>query len=59
MRKIFALLFGLLVAGSLSAQTPLEEAVDFHVKDLEGNVIELFPLLDDQHIVVIDFFSTS
>ena len=42
------------------AQTSLTEAVDFHIKTVEGVVIDLFPLLDDQNkIVVIDFFSTS
>ena len=41
-------------------QTILTEAVDFHIKTVEGVVIDLFPLLDDQNkIVVIDFFSTS
>ena len=60
MRKILILFIVLLGAGGLSAQTPLDEAVDFHVKDLESNVIQLFSLLDDENkIVVIDFFTTS
>lgn len=43
-----------------NAQTQLTEAIDFHVKTIEGEPIYLFPLLDDDNfIVVIDFFSTS
>ncbi len=41
------------------AQTPLETAVDFNVKDLHGNKIQLFELLDNNQIVVIKFYSTA
>jgi thiol-disulfide isomerase/thioredoxin len=41
------------------AQVPIDTAVDFSVKDIYGNTIELFPLLDDGKLVVINFFSTS
>jgi len=45
---------------SVFSQTTLTEAVDFHVKTIDGETIYLFPLLDNNHqIVVIDFFSTS
>jgi len=38
----------------------LTEAVNFHVKTIEGETIWLFPLLDDESkIVVINFFSTT
>lgn len=56
---IFASLFGLLSLG-LFAQTPLEEAVDFTAKDVHGNVIHLFDILDNQQkYVLIDFFSVT
>jgi thiol-disulfide isomerase/thioredoxin len=41
------------------AQTPLEEAVNFHVKTTSGQTIVLFDKLTEGNIVVIDFFSTS
>lgn len=50
---VFAMSHGLI------AQTPLEEAVDFHVKTTDGQTIILFDRLADGNIVVIDFFSTS
>ncbi len=60
MKNFFILLLGIILGVQLYAQTNLTEALDFSVKDLDGNVIELFPLLDDENkIVVIDFFSTS
>ncbi len=43
----------------LYSQTPLTEAVDFHVKTPDGTTIYLFQLLDDDKIVVIDFFSVG
>jgi len=42
----------------LNAQTPLNEAVDFNVETIDGDSINLFSLLDDGKIVVIDFFFT-
>jgi len=60
MKNLLILLLGISMALRLSAQTELTEALDFSVKDLDGNIIELFPILDDENkIVVIDFFSTS
>ncbi len=56
---LFSASFALL-GNNLQAQTPLTEAVDFHVKTPDGTTIFLFPLLDDEDkIVVIDFFSTG
>ncbi len=56
----FSVLFLFLIPFSnLKAQTPLTEAVDFHVKTPEGTTIYLFPMLDSGKIVVIDFFSTG
>ena len=42
------------------AQTPLTEAVNIHVKTIDGETIWLFDLLDDENkFVVIDFFTTT
>ncbi len=59
MKQISVLLFSIAFALLLNGQTPLTEAVNFHVKTIEGETIWLFPLLDDYNIVVIDFFSTT
>jgi len=42
-----------------SGQTQLDTALNFSVKDIYGNNIELFEILDEDKIVVIDFFSTT
>lgn len=59
MRKL--LFFTLLITTiSVSSQTILTEANDFHIKTIEGTPIFLFPILDEENmIVVIDFFSTT
>jgi thiol-disulfide isomerase/thioredoxin len=60
MKKIlYSFLITSLFFLSVKAQTPLTTAVDFDIKILDGTVIELFPLLDQNKIVVLDFFSTS
>jgi thiol-disulfide isomerase/thioredoxin len=55
--------FTILILGlfgqSLKSQVQLEEAFDFTVKTLDSEIIELFPILDEGKIVVINFFSTS
>ena len=43
----------------LTAQTTLDTAQNFTVKDTYGNNIILFDILDQGKIVVIDFFSTA
>lgn len=58
MKKIFTLLF-ISVIIIVNAQTNLTEAVDFTVKSTDGEQLHLFEFLDDEKIVVIDFFSTS
>ncbi len=59
-KKLTVLAFTLITLVVTNAQTPLEEAVNFHVKTIYGEPIWLFPLLDDENqIVVIDFFSTT
>jgi len=42
-----------------SAQTSLEMAEDFAVKDTQGQIHELFTYLDDGKIVVISFSTTG
>ena len=59
MRKLSILLFFLITHINLSAQTQLDTATNFSVKDIHGNTIELFSVLDEGKLVVIDFFSTS
>ena len=59
MRQLLLILTTFIIAFTLHAQTTLNEAVDFHVKTIEGDPIYLFPLLDNDKIVVIDFFSTT
>lgn len=59
MKQLFILIILLSSVYFLKSQTPLTEATDFHVKTIEGVPIYLYPLLDDNKIVVIDFFSTT
>lgn len=60
MKKTYLIILVLLmVTTGLFAQTSLEEAVDFHVKTINGETIVLFDKLADGKIVVIDFFTTS
>lgn len=59
MKKFTYLILFLFTVQLSFGQTPLETAVDFSVKDIHGNNIHLFPLLDEGKLVVVDFFSTS
>ena len=59
MRKLVLIITSFVFIQHCMAQTPLTEALDFHVKTIEGEPIYLFPILDDGKIVVIDFFSTT
>lgn len=59
MKKILFLVL-VITTISASSQTLLTIANDFHVKTIEGTPIFLYPILDeDNMIVVIDFFSTT
>ncbi|MEZ5083866.1 MAG: hypothetical protein R2750_10520 [Bacteroidales bacterium] len=53
---IFILFFFVM---ALSAQTSLDTAQNFTVKDIYGNTFELYDILDSGKIVVIDFFATT
>jgi len=59
MKKILLALVMLVFVFALSAQTLLDTALNFTVKDTYGNTIELFDILDEGKMVVIDFFSTT
>lgn len=60
MRKLFLLLILILHFSFLGkTQTPLTVAPDFWVKTIDGEVLELYPILDQNKIVVLDFFSVS
>lgn len=50
---------GLLITFTINAQTLLDTAVNFTVKDSYGNTLILYDILDEGKIVVIDFFSTT
>ena len=59
-KKLILLLTVTLIIVTITAQTTLTEAVNFHVKTIYGEPTWLFPILDDENqIVVIDFFSTT
>jgi peroxiredoxin len=59
MKKLF--LVAILAGWSalVSGQTMLDTAVNFNVKDTDGQVIELFELLNEGKMVMIDFFATD
>ncbi|MBE9483816.1 MAG: redoxin domain-containing protein [Bacteroidetes bacterium] len=59
MKKFSYLILFLFLVNISFAQTQLDTAVNFSVKDIHGNTIELFPMLDEGKLVVIDFFSTT
>ena len=42
-----------------NAQTTLDTAVNFSVKDVNGVTHKLFDILDEGKIVMIDFYSTA
>ena len=60
MKKIIIAIFGIFTFNALVAQTNLTEAVDFTVKDVHGELYQLFDILDNQEkYVLIDFFSIT
>ena len=54
---LFSTFFLAFITGN--AQTLLDTALNFTVKDVYGNSLELYSFLNDDKIVVIDFFSSS
>lgn len=60
MKKLFlSAIISITLLGSALSQTTLDTAVNFTVKDVNGINWELFNILDEGKIVVIDFFSTA
>ncbi|MCX6271379.1 MAG: T9SS type A sorting domain-containing protein [Bacteroidetes bacterium] len=57
-RLTVILLFYSFISGSM-AQTTLDTAVDINVKDVHGIVYNLFPILDSNKYVLLDFFTTT
>ena len=58
-KLILSFIISLSFFGSVLSQTTLDTALNFTVKDVNGINIELFDILDEGKIVVIDFFSTA
>jgi hypothetical protein len=59
MKNGFLTLFLAVIMATAISQTTLDTAQNFSVKDTYGNTIDLFDILDEGKIVVIDFFSTA
>lgn len=59
MRRFFTSLFFVFIVITSQAQTPLDTAPDFSVKDLESNTHHLYDYLDAGKYVVLDFFTTG
>lgn len=58
--KYFFLIFIFLSAALFAkAQVGIDTAADFTVKDIEGNLHHLYDYLEDDKLVVIDFFTTN
>ena len=59
MKKNLLFILFIFVIFQSKAQTTLDTATNFSVKDVAGNTIKLFDILDEGKIVMIDFFSTA
>ncbi len=59
MQKLLFTLISSFIVFSINAQTLLDTAINFTVKDTYGNTLQLYDILDEGKIVVIDFFSTT
>lgn len=59
MKKIVLLFIALVILSTGKAQTTLDTALNFSVKDIHGYTHKLFPILDSNNYVVIDFFTPS
>src|SRR5210317_2190594 len=59
MKRYILLLFLILGFQIVSAQVPIDTAIDFSVKDVSGLTVDLFEILDEGKLVAINFFSTS
>jgi len=59
MKNVFALIISSFLVVQLYSQTSLDTALNFTVTDVSGVDWELFSLLDEGKIVVLEFMSTS
>jgi len=59
MKNIFLIFIFIVTAMLVKAQVGIDTAADFTVKDLEGNLHHLYDYLDEDKLVVIDFFTTT
>ncbi|MGN0032727.1 MAG: redoxin domain-containing protein [Candidatus Limimorpha sp.] len=59
MKKLFTLLFTMMLGFNVFAQCPITNAVDFTATDCHGTEINLFEILDGGQYVLIDFFFTT
>ena len=59
MKKFLTLAFALFLSISVSAQTPLTEAVNFSSTAHNGEKIDLFEILDGGQYALIDFFFST
>lgn len=59
MKRMFFIIGLFIAVMPLKAQTQLEVAVDFSVKDIHGVTFSLFEILDQNKLVVIDFYQTD
>ena len=57
MKRITLLLVLFVTTHWAMSQCMIDTAVNFSVKDIHGNNIELFPILDEGKLVVIDFYA--
>ncbi len=60
MKTFLIAIFSIYILALAQAQTPLNEAVDFTIKDVNGVQHHLFDILDNQEkYVFIDFFGVN
>lgn len=59
MKKIILIVSLFILVVWVQSQTLLDTALNFTAKDVYGNTYVLFDILQENKIVVIDFFSTS
>ncbi|MBN2175331.1 MAG: redoxin domain-containing protein [Bacteroidales bacterium] len=59
MKKLLPFIIFVFVFSLSKAQTMLDTAINFTVKDVNGNTIKLYDILNAGNLVVIDFYSTA
>lgn len=59
MKKLGFLILSSFMVFQLSAQTPLDTALDFSVRTTAGDSLHLFEILEEGNFVVVEFMSTT